>query len=158
MKFISLKKTSPPYDKSQETDGQMLIRISKKFAFIFILLVMSDTLFDWFLGLLDLLIEGVHLIIETIEYSIELILGSIFQTDHQQSEMIIVNVTIIISLYLFYRFCLITPSLYAGLTKKISSYFDRKISYWQALPLIRKFKLASAYSLGTSFILFLVTL
>lgn len=164
MTFLSLKKTSSviSYDKSQETDSQMLTRIGKKFVLIFFVLLMSDTLFDWFLGLLDLLFEGIHIVIEAIEYSIELILESLFQTNHQQSELIIVNVTLIISLYLVYRFCLATPKLcsklYSNLTKKASSYFDRKTAYWLELPLIRKIKLASTYCFGITCILFLVTL
>ncbi len=160
MTFLSLKKTSSviSYDKSQETDSQMLTRIGKKFVLIFFVLLMSDTLFDWFLGLLDLLFEGIHIVIEAIEYSIELILESLFQTNHQQSELIIVNVTLIISLYLVYRFCLATPKLYSSLTKKVSSYFDRKTAYWLELPLIRKIKLASTYCFGITCILFLVTL
>ena len=160
MKLISLKKTSLaiPQDISQETDSQMLIRIGKKFAFIFLLLFMSDTLFDWVLGLLDLFVEGIHIVIESIEYSIELLLEYLIQTDHQHSEMIIVNGSILISLYLMYRLFKVIPVLYKKLLNKWTMYLSNQSSYWHALSLLRKSKIISAYSLGVSCLLFLVTL
>ncbi len=159
MKFISLKKTPTlPYDKSQETDSQMLIRIGKKFFWLSIFLLMSDTLFDWFIGILDLLMDGLHLVIDTIEYSIELILESLFQADQQQSEMIIVNVALVIGLFLIYRFFLMIPKLLDKLINKISSYFYNKLDYWNDLPINRKIKSSCAYCFGITCILFLVTL
>ena len=160
MNIAHLKKTPSVNgdDKSQETDGEMLIRVGKKFALLSIILLMSDTLFDWIIGLLDLMTEGIHIVIESIEYSIELILENIFQTDHQQSEMIIVNGAIVISLYLAYRLYLFTPKLCSLIAKKWTSYLEHKSSYWHAMPLIRKTKLTCAYCFGISCILFLVTL
>lgn len=160
MNFTHLKKTPSvsKNDKSLETDGEMLIRIGKKFTLLSVILLMSDTLFDWIIGLLDLMTEGVHIVIESIEYSIELILENIFQTDHQQSEMIIVNGALLLSLYFAYRLYLATPKLCSFIAKKWTLYLEHKISYWQAMPLIRKTKLTCAYCFGISCILFLVTL
>jgi len=154
------KKTSPviQYDNSLETDKQMLIRIGKKFALIFVLILMSDTLFDWVLGLLDLMLEGFHILIEAVEYFIEVILEHAFHTSHQQSEIIIVNGTVIISIYLIYRLCIASPKLCSMLRDKCLLHLDHKSSNWQATPLSRKIKLSSTYCLGISCILFFLTL
>jgi len=146
------------YDINQETDSQMLKRIGKKFALILVFIFMFDTIFDWFIGLLDLMYEGFHIIIEAVEYSIELILEYAFHTDHQHSEMIIVNGAILLAVYLLYRLYKAIPKLLSKLTKSFSLYLDHKFSYWQAIPLIRKLKLITTYCIGISCILFTVTL
>ncbi len=146
------------YDINQETDSQMLKRISKKFALILVFIFMFDTLFDWFIGLLDLMYEGFHIIIEAIEYSIELLLEHIFHTDHQHSEMIIVNGAILLAVYLIYRLYKATPKLLSKLSKSLLLYLDRKLSSWQEIPLMRKSKLITTYCIGISCVLFTVTL
>jgi len=136
----------------------MLKRIGKKFALILVFIFMFDTLFDWFIGLLDLMYEGFHIIIEAIEYSIELLLEYIFHTNHQHSEMIIVNGAIILAIYLIYRLYKATPKLLSKLSKSLLLHLDRKLSYWQETPLIRKLKLITTYCIGISCVLFTVTL
>jgi len=136
----------------------MLKRIGKKFALILVFIFMFDTLFDWFIGLLDLMYEGFHIIIEAIEYSIELLLEYIFHTNHQHSEMIIVNGAIILAIYLIYRLYKATPKLLSKLSKSLLLRLDRKLSYWQETPLIRKLKLIATYCIGISCVLFTVTL
>ncbi len=136
----------------------MLKRIGKKFALILVFIFMFDTLFDWFIGLLDLMYEGFHIIIEAIEYSIELLLEHIFHTNHQHSEMIIVNGAIILAIYLIYRLYKATPKLLSKLSKSLLLHLDRKLSYWQETPLIRKLKLITTYCIGISCVLFTVTL
>jgi len=145
-------------DKTQETDQQMLIRISKKFALILIVIFMFDTLIDWFLGLLDLMIEGSHIVIEAIEYSIEILLETTLHTDHQHSEMIIVNGTILLCLYLTYRLYFLIPKLYAKFIKKCNLYAERQSTRWHETPLIRKVKVSTVYCLGISCILFILTI
>jgi len=158
MDFVHLKKTpsSLPPNKKQETDSQMLIRISRKFILVFIFILMFDTLLDVFLGVLDLLFEGIHILIEAIEYSIEVILELTLNTDHQSSEMIIVNSAIIVFLYLLYLLYRSIPKLYSKLSSSFSRYLDRKTSDWQELSLSHKIKLITLYSIcSVCLILFL---
>jgi len=158
MDFVHLKKTpsSLPPNKKQETDSQMLIRISRKFILVFIFILMFDTLLDVFLGVLDLLFEGIHILIEAIEYSIEVILELTLNTDHQSSEMIIVNSAIIVFLYLLYLVYRSIPKLYSKLSSSFSRYLDQKTSDWQELSLSHKIKLITLYSIcSVCLILFL---
>lgn len=159
MNFTFLKKISTPSQCiNQETDSQMLIRIGKKFALLFFVILISDTLIDLFLGLIDLMLEGLHLVIEIIEYSIEVLLEYAINADHQQSEIIIVNSASIIALYLVYRFYLVAPKVCDNLKSKYLLCLDNNCSHWQAIPLIRKIKLSSAYCLGIFCILFILPL
>lgn len=52
-----------------------------------------------------------HLIIQAIKYSLLISLEHGFHFDQQQSEMIVINATIIIALYLSYRLILATLGL-----------------------------------------------
>jgi len=158
MNFVHFKKTPSPLppNKKQETDSQMLIRISRKFILVFIFILMFDTLLDVFLGVLDLLFEGIHILIEAIEYSIEVILELTLNTDHQSSEMIIVNSAIIFFLYILYLVYKSIPKLYSKLSSSFSRYLDRKIADWQELSLSHKIKLITLYSIcSVCLILFL---
>ncbi|MFW5443772.1 MAG: hypothetical protein ACKE51_05640 [Methylococcaceae bacterium] len=145
-------------NKKHETDRKMIIRISRNFILLFIFIQLSDTLFDWFLGLLDLAFDGIHLIIESIEYSIELILENILNTNHQQSEIIIVNVTILIALYLTYLIIRALPRIYLRLIKKLEHSINHQVINWQAMSLTSKIKWITAYSIGSYCLLFLITL
>jgi len=157
---IHLNKTSSvqQHDKSQESDSQMLIRVGKKFGVIFVIIFMFDTLVDWVLGVLDFILEGLHIVIEAIEYSIELILEHSLHTDHHQSEIIIVNATAIIALFLLYRLYIAIPKLYSRFENKCLFHFNQNCLCWQATPLIRKIKLFLVYCLGISCVLFLISL
>lgn len=160
MDSMHLKQTSSTSqnDKTQETDSQMLIRISKRFALILVVIFMFDTLLDWFLGLLDLMFEGSHILIEAIEYSIEILLEHTLHTDHQHSEMIIVNGAILLCLYLTYRLYFLIPKLFSRFIKKCSLYAEHKFTYWHKMPLIRKAKISTVYCLGITCILFVLTI
>lgn len=144
------------YDKQDESDVQMIKRIARKFAILFFIIFMFDTLLDWFLSLMDSAYELIHLFVEFIEYSIEVILGYTLQTNHQESETIIVNATIIIGIYVFYRFCRALPQLFSYFKDKLSAMWlraiERESSYWQALTIMRKIKLIAVYSIGITFL------
>jgi hypothetical protein len=139
----------------------MLQRVGRKFGVLFFVILIFDTLLDWFLWLIDLAIHLIHLIIQVIEYSLLIFLGQLFHIDQQQSEMIIVNATIIIALYLAYRLILAIP----GLTIRVKHYLlsawlrhiKRESSCWQAMPLTHKIKWVSAYSVGTTCLLLFIT-
>ena len=155
--FIKNTPFAKQYDKRNESDRQMLQRIASKYAVLFFVILMFDTLLDWFLGLTDLVLHLAHLFIEAIEYILELILSNVLQTTPQQSEMIIVNATIIIALYLTYRFMFAAP----GLTIRVKQYFlsawlrfiNRESSCWRAMSLTHKIKWLSAYSVGSACLL-----
>ncbi len=147
-----------PDDKNQDSDRQMLIKISRNFAVLFIIIQMYDSLFDWTLGFLDLALEGLHIIIEAFEYGIEVILEHTLHTNHQQSEIIIVNAAIILGLYFSYKLIRALPRIHNRITNSILRSINRKSSSWISMPLPRKIKWISAYSIGTYFLLFLITL
>ena len=149
-----------PHDKRSESDRQMLQRVARKYAVLFFVILMFDTLLDWFLGLIDLAIHLIHLIIQAIEYLFVIILWNLFQINQQQSETILVNVTIIIALYLAYRLILATPNLIIRVKQYLLSvwlrYIKRESSCWQAMSLTHKIKWLSAYSVGTTSLLLFI--
>ena len=149
-----------PYDKRYESDCQMLQRVGRNFAVLLVIILMFDTLLDWFMGLIDLAIHLIHIMIEAIEYMLELLLSSTLQTTPQQSEMIIVNATIIFVLYLAYRLMLATPGLIIRVQQYLLSiwvqFIKRESTYWRARSLFHKIKWLCAYSLGTACLLVFV--
>ena len=148
------------HDKRNESDRQMLQRVARKYAVLFFVILMFDTLLDWFLGLTDLAIHFIHLIIQAIEYLFVIILWNLFQINQQQSETILVNATIIIALYLAYRLILATPNLIIRVKQYLLSvwlrYIKRESSCWQAMSLTHKIKWLSAYSVGTTSLLLFI--
>ena len=150
------------YDKRNESDQQMLIRISKKFAILFVVIFMFDSLLDLLSGLIDLIVESLHLVIQFFEYSFELLLEHILNANHQESEVIIVNVTILVLLYLSYRFCLVIPRFFVWIMRRTKAAWlrrkRREAACWRAQSLNRKIKAGTAYLIGVSCILFFVTL
>ncbi|NOQ14255.1 MAG: hypothetical protein GQ583_07240 [Methyloprofundus sp.] len=157
-RFIKKAHFVKQYDKRDESDRKMLQRVGRKFGVLFFVILMFDTLLDWFLGIIDIAIHLIHLIIELIEYSFLILLAQLFNFDQQQSEMIIVNATIIIALSLAYR---LIPAL-PGLTLRVKQYLlsawlryiKRKSSCWQTMSLSHKIKCFSAYSCGAICLLF----
>lgn len=148
------------YDKQNETDGQMLLRVAKKFALIIFVILTFDTLLEWFLGLIDLLGELLHLVIEFFEYSLEVIVEHVLHANHHESETLIVNAVLLIALYGFYRFLREFPRLAARLQQNIkAAWLKRKheeVCRWQALSLERKIKIIVAYSVGLLCVLLLI--
>jgi len=149
-------------DKQCETDTEMLIRISKKFAILFVVILMFDSILDLLAGLIDLMIDLFHLVIEFFEYTLELLLEYIFNAHHHESEVIIANITILLVIYLLVQFILKSPSLLIRLQSNMkSSWLKRKHQEecnWKALSLERKIKIGATYSVGVFGVLFLLTL
>ncbi len=150
------------YDKRNESDRQMLTRISIKFAILFFIIFMFDSLLDLLSGLIDLLVELLHLVIEFFEYSIELLLEHILNANHQESEVIIVNVAILLIIYLFYRFCRIIPRFFNWIMRRTKAAWlrhkRREAACWRVQSLNRKIKVCTAYCIGIFCILFFITL
>jgi hypothetical protein len=148
--------------KKIETDTEMLIRISKKFAIIFVVILMLDSILDLLAGLLDLMTGLLHLVIEFFEYSFEVLLEYIFNTHHHESEIILANIAILLLIFLFIKFCLKTPNLLIIIKKNIQStcleYRHRQACHWQSLTLEKKIKTGAVYSLGIFSVLFFLTL
>lgn len=148
------------YDKRVESDRQMLQRVSIKFVTLIFIISMFDTLMDWLLGILNIVIHLTHLIIEAIEYWLELLLTYILHTNSQQSEIIIVNATIIIVLFLAYRSMLAAPQLFIRFKRNFRAawlrHLRREASYWRTRSLSHKIKCVGAYSFGTACLLLFV--
>lgn len=157
--FIKATAFSLQYGKKTESERQMLFRVTGKFLTLIVLISMFDFLLDGFLGLIDLAVTLLHLLIEAIEYMLELLLVYTLHTSTQQSETIIVNATIIIALYLTYRLLLNIPQLYIRGTRNFHAAYLRHIrresSCWRTMPLSYKIKWLVAHSLGTSSFLLL---
>jgi hypothetical protein len=136
--------------------------VAIQFAVLFFVIFMFDTLLDGFIGLFDLVVELVHLGMDIVEYSIELILESTIHTGHQESEIIIINSALILMLYIMYRAFFAIPKVYRRLTRKYKAARllrkRRRTAQWRLMSLVSKVKLISAYAFGVSYLLFLVTL
>jgi len=138
------------HDKCKESTREMLIQIGAKFIALFCFLLMFDSL-------LGLLLDGVHLLIEFIEYTLGVVLHNLFHINHQQSEVIIVNSALIISLYGLYSLYISAPRLYTRFKRKYRVFLLRHIkqdsAYWRGLSLERKTALIIIY-LSASYCLF----
>jgi len=150
------------YDKEHETDGQMVLRISKKFAVLFLIIFFFDSLIDILSGVIDITLEIVHLIINFFEYSFELLLEHILNANHHESEVIIVNLAIVVAIYAIYRLVLLIPRLFTAIKKRMKEAWTlrqkREATCWHHLTMGRKIKVCSVYLVGTSLVLFFVTL
>ena len=62
--FIRKALLAKPHNKRYESDRQMLNRVGRKFAALFLIILMFDTLLNWLPGLTDLAIQLIHLIIQ----------------------------------------------------------------------------------------------
>lgn len=158
--FIQKTSQSSKMVNRQKSERKMLIWVAIKFVILFLVISMSDMLLDWLLSLFDIISELIHLVFEAIEYSIELLLEYIFNTNHQQSEIIIINSVIIIVFYLTYRTLLTLPRLYLRVKRNIKTIWLRKkrlrYSRWREMPLSSKIKLIAAYILGTTCLVMLI--
>lgn len=90
---------------TEETDRELLIRIGRKFAIILVIILFFDSIFDLLSGLIDLLLEVLHLLVEFFEYTLEILLEHLLGTNHHEGEIIIANIVILVVLYGLVRFC-----------------------------------------------------
>lgn len=148
-------------NKRYETDQQMLQRVGIKFGIIFFVMVMFDSLLDWTLGILHIVIHLMHLIIEAIEYSLVLLFTQMFQTSSHQSEIILINGLLIIALFLAYRLLNAAPRWYLRCKRNFRAAclksLRRESSCWRMTTLTRKIKCISAYGVGTTCLLFMLS-
>lgn len=143
------------HDKCNESNREMLVRIGAKFIALSCVLLLFDSI-------LDLLLNGIHLLIEFIEYTLGIVLHNLFHVNHQQSEVIIVNGAIIISLYGLYSLYLSAPRLYTRYKRKFRAFLLNRIKQesacWRGLSLERKIALITFYLSGAYCLLFLFIL
>lgn len=144
------------------SDGEMLLKIARNFGILFVIIFLFDTIIDGLLWLIDMFVELFHIAIEAVEYSIEILLENIFHTDHFQSELIIVNSVIIIGLFALFRFLVAVPKWFIVYKRNLKAMWLRSIrrrsSNWREMSTVCKIKWFSAYSFGSTCLLFLVTL
>ncbi len=120
-------------------------------GFLFLaFLLMYDTV-------LDILLSGLYVIYEIIEFSAEELVEYLFHTDHHQSEIIVIYVFFFIFLYALYRFLRALPRLSRRFKRRISLRWARKKTriyrYWHAFSSFQKVKLLSLYGISTSLII-----
>lgn len=152
MKIYKIIHTAWQYNKINESNRQMLARISIKFLIFIFIILTFDSLLGWFLECINYLFTLVHLLIESIEYSLIVVLEYTLQTDRHHSEAIIVNGTIMIALYALYRLYLNTPKLYLRIKRNFFAvclkHMKREFAYWRTLKLNQKATLITCYITG----------
>lgn len=150
------------YDKQSETDGQMLLRVGKKFALLVGVILMFDSLLDLLMGLIDLATELLHLVIELVESGLEAIIEHFLSTHHHETETMIANVVIVIFIIVFVVFLKLLPKLFTRLRRNTKAACLRRerraVCEWEILTLNRKVKIVCVYVVGFSCVLFLLTL
>jgi len=136
----------------QKTETQVLVSLCVKFLVAFLVLLMIDTLLDWVMGLLDLLIELVHVVIEMLEVSVEVVLERYFHASKKQSEIVFLNILVLVALGVLYHFIRFLPCTVAKVTKYVlrvsHRYLESKISHWKSYSIAMKLKLLVLYTLG----------
>lgn len=132
-----------------------LIKISEKFAFLFLVILMFDELLDMFLSACGHFYEA-------IEYSLDVLVEHFLHTSDPESELIsfylMMGLLLCLLLYLYRVF----PRLLAHFNKYLHSawagYKQRSAKYWHHLSLLEKIELTMTYLLEASFILFWLTM
>jgi hypothetical protein len=106
----------------------------------------------------DLFVSLAHILFELFEYSFEILIEYVFHTDHHQSEIILINLSIFLVLLGLY-------GLWRGLLRLkgnlIVIWLMQKTSityYWQTLTTLQKIKQVTIYAIGFIGLLFLLTL
>lgn len=148
------KTTNAIYDAEYESDRHMTIRVGKKFAVLFIVLLLFDPLLDLLASVLDMAIEAVHLGVEILETLIEDALDFFFSINHVQSEIIMFNGFLLLAGIALIVLVRILPRLLHRIKRNVFArwlhYKRRKAFYWRHLPWHCKIKLIILYTLGIS--------
>lgn len=149
-------------DKRHETDRQMLLRVARQFALLFVVILLLDDIIDFVIEVMHFLFELLHLLIEVIEGFVEEVLEHLLHTGHHASETIIVNVVLVVVIYGLYRLYRAWPHVYRRLKRKGRAAWlrgkRRKYDYWLSLSPRQKIKLTAAYAIGIALMLFWLTL
>ncbi len=160
MNYIYKKSSLTADEAFDETDLQMLVRIGKKFAVFFIILLFLNPIIDLLASVFDLIGEMVHLFLEIFETILEDALDLLFNFNHVQSEVILFNGGLLFAGFLLITLCRKIPKILLRFKRAMLAYWlrykRRKASYWRHLSWHRKIKLVTLYSLGISLLTFLL--
>ena len=154
----AIESKSSPEIHAHHSDKEMLIHVGVKFLLLFIIILSFDFLVDLMLMALDLIFEVIHLLIEIIDEMLESILAETLPTNKHQNEVIIVNVALIIVLFGLYKLFHGIRFIYRlkrHLKADWLNYKKRKSLDWQALSIVSKIKLVTAYCTGFGLIFLL---
>ncbi len=136
----------------QKTENQVLIGLCVKFLVAFLVLLMIDTIVDGVMGLIDLLIELGHVVIEMLEVSVEVVLEKYFHTNKRQSEIVFLNILVLVALGVIYHFIRFLPYMARKIEKYMlrasHTYLESKVSHWKSYSIAMKLKLVALYILG----------
>jgi hypothetical protein len=149
-------------NKGYETDRQMLIRVARQFAVLFVVILWLDDIINLIVGIVHFLFELLHLFMESIEGFIEEVLEHLLHTGHHDSEIIIVNGVLVLIALGLYRLYRAWPPFYRRWRRNRQAgwlrYKRRKVHDWRSLSQSQKLKLTAAYLTGIALMLFWLTL
>ncbi len=155
MKENQIKVEQKKLDSLSETtkkESKILFGVVMKFILLYMVLLMFDVLLDGLVAIFDLAIELVHILIEIMELLLEEGLEKFFHTKHHQSEMIIINVALIITFIIFYYSIKALPHLIVVMEKqlirRLRANWQSSLLHWQSYSMKLKLKLIVAYLLG----------
>jgi len=136
----------------QKTDNQVLISLCVKFLVAFLVLLMIDTIIDGVMGLLDLLIELIHVVIELFEVSVEMVLEEYFHANKKQSEIVFLNILVLVALGVLYHFIRFLPYMIHKVERHVlrasHAYIESKSRHWRLYSMVMRLKLLVLYILG----------
>ncbi|MFA6594673.1 MAG: hypothetical protein WCT16_05505 [Candidatus Buchananbacteria bacterium] len=151
-----------PPNTDLQTDRQLLTRIAWQFVVVFLLIMFFDTLLEWLVEGLHILLELLHLVIEVFEHLIEELLEHLLHSSHHQSETIIFNSVMLLVIFGIYHLFRCWPALSLRWQQRLQAawqgYRNRKVQAWQRLPRRQKRIVTATYASGSALILFLLTL
>ncbi len=132
-----------------------LVKVSQKFAFLFLIILMFD-------DLLEIATWIFHELFELFEYSIDLLLEHFLETTDADSELIGFYIMIAVLIAVSFYFLRIAPKLLVKFEQYLhlawQGYKYRSSVYWQHLSFIEKAELSLTYILEICFILFWLTM
>jgi len=136
----------------QKTETQVLVGLCVKFLVAFLVLMMIDTLVDLGMGLIDLLIELGHVVIEMLEVLVEVVLEKYFHANKKQSEIVFLNILVLVALGVIYHFIRFLPCMMRKFEKHVlrvsHAYVASKLAHWKSYSFAMKLKLVAVYILG----------
>ncbi|MCK9606300.1 MAG: hypothetical protein M0R33_07595 [Methylomonas sp.] len=146
----------------EKSARELLSRIGRQFALLFIVIVLFDHLIEWLVEGFHLILELLHLLIEVMEHLAEELLEHLLHTSHHQSETIIFNTVMLLAVFgifhLFQRWPELSLSWRTRAQTGWQNYKMQKVGAWQRLPRRHKLIVTGAYATGVILILFLLTL
>ncbi len=150
------------YNKLEESDGQMLLRIGSKFVIVIMVILLFDFFLDIMMSAFDLITHLLHLVMEVLELGIDTLLEYLFNINHQMTDLIWVNTLLFCLLLGVYIFLANLPKITRKFCRRSKASWlihkRKEKARWRALPFGRKIKVSIAYFTGVNCVMFLLTL